>query len=102
MNTYVVGPGTCCTESYIVIGGDSDYNEDECRNLSLYLRTKFARFMHGVAKASQDATSKTYRFVPLLDYSKKWTDQDLYSTFGLNQDEIAFIEESIQSMDTGE
>ena len=102
LNTYVVGPGTCCTESYIVIGGDSGYNEGECRNLSLYLRTKFARFMHGVAKASQDATSKTYRFVPLLDYSKKWTDQELYSVFGLNQDEITFIEESIQPMDTGE
>lgn len=102
LNTYVVGPGTCCTESYIVIGGDSDYNEAECRNLSLYLRTKFARFMHGVAKASQDATSKTYRFVPLLDFSKKWTDQELYSAFGLNQDEITFIEESIQPMDTGE
>jgi len=42
---------------------------------------------------------KTYSFVPIQDFSKKWTDDKLYKKYNLNKDEIAFIEERIKKID---
>ena len=78
-----------------------ELNEVMCKNLSLYLHTKFARFCHILAKASQDATAKTYRFVPVQDFSKPWTDEELYAKYGLTDEEIAFIESMIKPMELG-
>ena len=64
-----------------------------------YLKTKFARFCHSLAKSSQDATAKTYYFVPIQDFSKSWTDAELYEKYHLSQEERAFIESMIKPMD---
>ena len=78
-------------------------------NLSIYLKTKFARFCHGLAKSSQDATSKTYRFVPLQDFSSSsdidWSqsvadiDKQLYKKYNLSDEEINFIETNVKEME---
>jgi len=62
--------------------------------------------MHSLAKASQDATSKTYKFVPLQDFTSKsdidWSktiaaiDQQLYAKYNLSPEEIGFIESMIK------
>ena len=57
-NIRIGEPGTICTESYIVIGADEDYGKSEAEALGKYLQTKFSRFLHSLAKGSQDATSK--------------------------------------------
>lgn len=101
LNTFVGYKNEICTESYIVIGADMNYSELQCRNLSNYLRTKFARFLHSLAKVSQDATAKTYRFIPIQDFSKPWTDEELYAKYGLTQEEIDFIESMIKPMELG-
>ena len=76
--------------------------------LSKYFTTKFVRLLHSLSKASQDATSKTYKFVPLLDFTNSsdidWSksiseiDQQLYTKYGLNEEEIGFIERMIKPM----
>lgn len=108
LNAFVGEPNTICTESYIMIGADLDLDKYSCERLVKYLKTKFARFMHSIAKASQDATAKTYRFVPLQDFKSNsdidWTktiteiDKQLYAKYNLTQDEINFIEEKIKPM----
>ena len=45
-----------------------------------------------------EATQKTCIFVPLQDFSKQWTDADLYVKYHLTKDEIAYIEEMIKPM----
>lgn len=97
-NTFVAGSNVICTESYIVIGADYGLDENKATNLSNYLQTRFARFLHSLAKVSQDATSKTYRFIPIVDYAKAWDDDELYQMFGLEAEEIAFINETIKPM----
>ena len=97
-NSFVVAPGTVCTETFLVVGGDLDLNEASAINLSNYLKTRFARFLLSLAKISQHGTAKTYRFVPLQDFSKPWTDAELYAKYHLRSDEIAFIEETIKPM----
>ena len=99
LNAFVLPPKTICTESYLIIGGGCNFNEQECKNLCTYLKTKFARYMHKIAKSSQDATAKTFRFVPFQDFSKPWTDSELYLKYGLTIDEIAFIESMIKPME---
>lgn len=94
-----LGKDEICTESYVVIGADMDLSESDANNLSEYLQTRFARFCHSLAKASQDATSKTYRFVPVQDFSKSWCDEDLYRKYGLNKAEVSFIESVIKPME---
>lgn len=99
LNSFVGAPKTICTESYLVLGAEKNYSKDECRNLSKYLSTKFARFMHSLAKSSQDATSKTFQFVPLQDFTRPWRDADLYAKYGLTQEEIDYIESLIKPME---
>ena len=99
LNAFVGEPNTICTESYLVIGGSAHLDEQQCVNLCIYLKTKFARFMHKLAKSSQDATSKTFAFVPLQDFGKLWTDAELYAMYGLTDEEIAFIESMIKPME---
>lgn len=109
LNTFIGEPNTICTESYIIIGAELNLNTETATSLSKYLTTKFARFMHSLAKASQDATSKTYRFVPLQDFSAHsdidWSksvraiDRRLYAKYGLSDDEINFIEDKIKPME---
>lgn len=50
-------------------------------------------------KISQDATQRVYEFVPMQDFSKPWTDEELYTKYGLTDDEVEFIESMIKPMD---
>lgn len=108
LNTFIGEPNSICTESYIVLGINLNLDLYSSNNLCKYFSTKFVRFMHSLSKASQDATSKTYKFVPLQDFSKKsdinWNmlnyeiDKVLYKKYNLTKDEISFIENMIKPM----
>jgi site-specific DNA-methyltransferase (adenine-specific) len=93
----VVGKGTCCNETYLVIGPFKSKHEAE--NVASYVATKFFRFIVALKKISQDATQKVYSFVPMQDFSKPWTDAELYKKYKLTKDEIAFIESMIKPME---
>lgn len=108
LNSFLGNPNTICTESYLVIGVDLNLNEQSAKNLMKYLTTKFARFQHSLGKASQDATSKTFRFVPVQNFTSEsdidWSksiqeiDKQLYDKYKLTQEEIDFIESMIKPM----
>ena len=98
-NSFVGEPNSICTETFLVVGATLGLDEASANNLSGYLKTKFARFLLSLAKISQHGTAKTYRFVPLQDFSKPWTDAELYAKYGLTDDEIAFIEATIKPME---
>lgn len=98
-NAIVGAPNTICTETYLVVGADLNLSKLKATNCAQYLKTKFARFLLSLAKVSQHGTAKTYRFVPVVDFSKSWTDAKLYKKYNLSKDEIAFIESTIKPMD---
>lgn len=99
LNTIVIPPNTCCTETYLVVGADLALTEKMAINIANYLHTKFVRFLISLRKPTQDAVGKVYSFVPLQNFSEEWTDEKLYKKYGLTKDEIAFIESMIRSMD---
>jgi len=89
------GANTVCSQSYLFAAFDT---EEEAKNFVSYMRTKFFRALVLSVKISQDAMSKTYRFVPMQDYTKVWTDEELYSKYELSAEEIAYIEATIKPM----
>jgi len=68
-------------------------------NVCTYISTKFFRFLVLLNKPTQHATSKVYTFVPIQDFTQEWTDERLYSKYGLDEEEIAFIESMIRPME---
>ncbi len=95
----MAGPGTACTETYIVAGHFD--NETAAINYAKYLRTRFVRFLVSLRKATQHATRDVYSFVPDLPVNQEWTDAKLYERYGLAKDEIAFIESQVAEHDGG-
>lgn len=93
----VLPPGTICTETYLVIG--SYPKEDLARNLVAYMKTRFFRFLLSLFMYSHSITKDTYAFVPILDMTKRWTDEQLYKRYDLSKEEIEFIESKIRPME---
>ena len=90
-------PNSACTESYLIAGTFDD--EIKCENFISYLKTKFARFLITPMLASMNMSKSSYSFVPVQDFSKPWTDEELYSKYGLSDEETAFIESMIKPME---
>ena len=93
-------PQSVCSGTYICIGFDpkNPLSEEECHNIISYIRTKFFRYMVSIKKKVQHAPASVYQFVPLQDWSKPWTDAELYHKYGLSKEEITYIESMIKPM----
>lgn len=89
-------PNELCTETFIVIGLFN--SEEEMKNCYSYIKTKFFRAMVGVRKIDQGAPQGVYKYVPIQDFSKPWTDEELYKKYELSKEEIDFIEKNVQPM----
>lgn len=93
----VAPPGSCATETYLVAGiFDS---KAEAENFAEYLKSRFARFMIALVKNTQNLTKGGFRFLPVLDYTRKWNDQSLYKYFGIDEGEQKFIDSIVKPMD---
>ena len=93
----IAGPGTACTETYL-IAGDFD-TEKETKSYVSYLRTRFVRFLVSLRKLTQDSPREVYAFVPDLEYDHEWTDEMLYERYGIEPDEVEFIESIVIPLD---
>ena len=90
-------PRELCTETFIQIGPfDTKLERDNCYS---YIKTKFFRALVGIRKQTQHATRTVYQFVPIQDFSKPWTDEELYKKYKLTKEEIDFIESMIRPME---
>lgn len=89
-------PNSVCSQTYLYATFQS---EEEAKNFISYLKTKVFRALVWACRIEQHLPNKTYRFVPLQDFSRPWTDADLYAKYGLTEEEIAFIESMIKPME---
>jgi len=92
----VIPPGSVVTETYILLGVFD--TEDEARNCFSYVVTKLFRFLIAVRSSAQDLARSAYAFVPKQDFSKAWTDSELYNKYGLTDGEVAYIGGLIRPM----
>lgn len=86
-------PAACCTETYLLVGPFK--NKKEADNVIKYIGTKFFHFLVTLQKNTKDCMKRVYSFVPLQDFSKEWTDEELYEKYNLTKEEIEYIEASI-------
>lgn len=122
----VVRPGALCTqgqysESHLIMGAFD--SEEEAKNLCAYLETKFVMVLVACKQAQElrqiypqrkystwhnelEFEKKrrilmrdSFEYVPVQDFSKPWTDAELYKEYELDQDEIDFIESNIKAID---
>lgn len=104
---FVGNPEVGNTESFLSIGNFK--SRDEAIALEKYIKGKFARALLGVLKTTQDITPEKWQYVPLqdftagsdIDWSKPVPDIDcqLYTKYGLDEDEIAFIDSHVKELE---
>ena len=54
--------------------------------------------MVALRKNTQHVTSSRFKFVPKLDFTKKYTDEILFEKFGITKKEIEFIDTIVREM----
>ena len=95
------------TQTFITIGFFDARNEADAA--LKYIKSKFARAMLDTLKVTQHNKRDTWDNVPLQDFTSTsdidWSksipeiDQQLYAKYGLDEDEIEFIESHVKEMD---
>lgn len=96
-NPIIAGPGSACTETYLVAGRFC--TEHEARCFASYLKTRFVRFLISLRKVAQNAAKGVYAFVPDVSYDHFYSDSELYRKYELDSSEITFIESVVKEMD---
>lgn len=92
-------PGSVCSVTYLVIGFNGGFStKEEALNAISYIQTRFFRYLVSIKKRTQHTSRDVFQFVPLQDWSKPWTDEELYAKYNLSPDEIAYIESMIKPM----
>jgi site-specific DNA-methyltransferase (adenine-specific) len=91
----VAPPGSVCTESYLIVGRYDD--ESHAGMAAVYMRTRFVRLLVATRKTTHNITRDSYRFGPDLPVDRAWTDAALYARYGLDDDQIAYIEGRIST-----
>lgn len=99
------GVGT--TESFLSVGSFEVRSEAE--HAFKYVKTRFCRTLVSVLKTTQDITPEKFSYVPLQDFTPvsdiDWScsipeiDKQLYTKYGLDKTEIAFIESHVKEME---
>lgn len=95
-------PGSLCSQTYLVIGWNQkehQLSESECRNIITYMNTMFFRYLVFIKKKTQDNPTGVFKYVPLQDFSKPWSDKELFEKYDLQRDEIDFIKATIKPME---
>lgn len=102
----IAPPNMAFTQTFISIGTFDE--EIEAENLLKYLKTKFCRTLLYVLKVTQDNLPAVWRYVPKQNFSNSsdidWSksiheiDLQLYRKYGLNKEEIDFVEINVKEM----
>ena len=85
-----------CTETFLVIGPFN--SETEMNYCASYMDTLFFKFLLFLGHGTMQVNQTVFGLIPLQDFTRPWTDADLYAKYGLTDDEIQFIETMIKPM----
>lgn len=90
---FLIKKGEVATETYNVIQAFDSKKEAEA--LIAYLQTDFCRYLLGLRKLTQDIPRDRWSWVPYMDLSRTWTDDDLFDYFKLSKKEREHIKKKI-------
>jgi site-specific DNA-methyltransferase (adenine-specific) len=90
--TYVA-PGETVRKNYVVSVADS---ASIAKNTVNYLKSNLCCFIYDKTKTSRTLRSPQLKFIPKIDLSRSYTDDELYAHFNLSEEEIAYIEANVK------
>src|SRR5699024_8901198 len=93
----IAGPGTACTETYLVAGRFDD--ELDAKRYAMLLSTRFVRLLVSLRKGTQDAPRNVYAFIPVVLLGRDWTEELLSERYGLGDYEVAFLASQVAPHD---
>ena len=104
---FIADPKTVCSASYLSIG--SFEFREEAENCCKYLKTRFVRTLVGCRAVGININRNAYAWVPNQDFTSEskidWTrsvaeiDKQLYRMYNLNEEEIGYIENTMQAIE---
>jgi site-specific DNA-methyltransferase (adenine-specific) len=94
---FIANENSVCTETYLLVSLVKSGTEGE--NLMTYMSTKFFRFLVSLVKNTQNTSKGCFALVPVQDFSKPWTDAELFSKYGFDEADIEFIDSLVRPMD---
>ena len=89
-------PGEICSETYLVAGAFD--SKEEATNYMDYLKTQFVRFLILQIAMTQQLSKASFAFVPCQDFTRKWTDKQLFEKYDLSSEEVNYIQGMIKEM----
>jgi site-specific DNA-methyltransferase (adenine-specific) len=92
----ILKPKEVCAETYLVLCAVD--TKDEAESIEAYFRTRFARFMIAAISYTQDITKERFALVPVMPFTKTWTDEMLHEHFQLTDEEVSFISSIVKAM----
>lgn len=90
-------PGDVCSETFLLIGGFMEKHQME--NCLAYIKTKFFRALLFFNRHSLNLSRDSFDAIPLISFEDKTSDEILYKSFELDEEEIAYIESIIRPME---
>lgn len=84
-----------CGGLYNIISFGVD-TEHEAKNLVSYFNLKLIRLLIKGIRSSANNSKVVFDCIPKVNFTKSWTDQELYKYFGLSEEEIKLIEDEIK------
>ena len=88
-------PNEICTETFLKIGLFDTLKEAE--NCLTYMQTRFFKALLFFGRSGMNMSQQNFDLVPIIDYTKEYTDEKLYQKYGLNDVEISFINSLFES-----
>lgn len=93
----VVEPDVVFTETYLMLGAFD--TREQANHCASYFACKLPRALIALTLSSMNIATQNFRFVPVQDFSKPWTDNELYAKYGFTEPERSFVESMIKPMD---
>lgn len=94
-----LGLGYICSSTFAPIYSNSD--RVKAYGAYTYIKTKFFRYLVRLlcSSARTHHSEARFKLVPMQDFSKTWTDEELYKKYNLTKEEIAHIETTIKAIE---
>lgn len=90
-------PGEASTETFLQIGPFK--TKEEAENCLIYTKTKFYRALLFFNRIQKNLSQNTFALIPLESFKEPLTDKILYRKYGLSEQEINYIEHTIEDME---
>jgi hypothetical protein len=87
-NKIIGYPNEVCSNTYMTFLTNS---ENESKSLISYMNTKFCNFFLSLRKNTQNMKPDTFKWIPLVELDRQWTDELLFDYFNLTDEEKKLI-----------